>query len=130
MTGNKFFLDTNIIIDLFAGNKIIADKVNELATFYISSIVLGELYIGVNRVSNKLKHLKILESFLNLCVIVEVDAVTSMHYGEITAALFKKGKPIPTNDIWIAATVKQHNLILITQDKHFHEIESIIVEKW
>lgn len=130
MTGNSYFLDTNIVIEVFSGNKAVADKVNEIGKFYISSIVLGELYVGINRVSNKPKHLKKLETFLNLCTLIEIDTVTSRHYGEITAGLFKKGKPIPSNDIWIAATVKQHNLILVTRDKHFHEVEDIIIEKW
>jgi len=98
--------------------------------FYISSIVLGELYIGINRVVNKPKHLKQLETFLKLCTVVDVDATTSQLYGEITAALFKKGKPIPTNDIWIAATAKQHNFTLITRDGHFQEIENLLIEKW
>ncbi len=130
MTGNSYFLDTNIIIEVFSGNTVVADKINEIGNFHISSIVLGELYVGINRVSNKPKHLKKLENFLNLCTVIEIDQITSKHYGEITAALFKKGKPIPSNDIWIAATVKQHGSTLVTRDKHFDEIEDIVIEKW
>jgi len=102
MTGNSCFLDTNIVVEVFSGNKVIADKINEIGRFYISSIVLGELYVGINRVSNKPKHLKKLEGFLGLCSVIEIDVITSQHYGEITAALFKKGKPAPSNDVWIA----------------------------
>jgi len=130
MTGNSCFLDTNIVVEVFSGNKVIADKINEIGRFYISSIVLGELYVGINRVSNKPKHLKKLEVFLGLCSVIEIDVITSQHYGEITAALFKKGKPTPSNDVWIAATAKQHNLTLITRDKHFSEVEDIIIENW
>ncbi|WP_426669832.1 type II toxin-antitoxin system VapC family toxin [Mucilaginibacter sp. McL0603] len=130
MTGNKIFLDSNIIIEVFAGNKEIADKLNGLPTFYISSIVLGELYVGINRVLNKNKHLNKLTEFLELCTILEVDQTTAQFFGEITAALYKKGKPIPTNDIWIAATVKQHNLKLISRDKHFTEIDDMLLESW
>ncbi len=130
MTGNSYFLDTNIVIEIFSGNKVIADKINEIAQFSISSIVLGELYIGINRVANKAKHLKKLEAFLNLCTVVDVDTTTARFYGEITAALFKKGKPIPSNDIWIAATAKQHNLILVTRDNHFQEVDNIFIENW
>ncbi|WP_439696322.1 type II toxin-antitoxin system VapC family toxin [Mucilaginibacter sp. AW1-7] len=130
MTGNSYFLDTNIVIEVFSGNKAVADKINEIPPFYISSIVLGELYIGINRVVNKPKHLKQLEAFLKLCTVIDVDATTSRLYGEITAALFKKGKPIPSNDIWIAATAKQHNFTLITRDGHFQEVEDMTIEKW
>jgi len=46
------------------------------------------------------------------------------------ANLFKKGKPIPTNDVWIAAIAKHHKLTIITKDKHFKEIEGITVKYW
>jgi tRNA(fMet)-specific endonuclease VapC len=130
MTGNKIFLDSNIIIEVFSGNKLIADKVNNLLPFYISSIVLGELYVGINRVANKSKHLEKLISFLELCTILDIDSATARYFGEIMATLYKKGKPIPTNDVWIAATVKQHNLTLISRDKHFEEIDDILLESW
>ncbi len=50
MTGDKIFLDSNIVIDIFSGDKTLADKVDELPVFYISAVVLGELYVGINRV--------------------------------------------------------------------------------
>jgi hypothetical protein len=65
MTGNKSLLDTNIIIDVFDGNKNYADKINNLRGFYISSTILGELYVEIYRVENKTKHLKKLDDFLS-----------------------------------------------------------------
>jgi predicted nucleic acid-binding protein len=53
MTGNNIFLDSNIVIEIFGGNKTIADKLNSYPSFYISKVVLGELYVGINRVLNK-----------------------------------------------------------------------------
>jgi tRNA(fMet)-specific endonuclease VapC len=61
---------------------------------------------------------------------LKVDEETSLAYGNIKAALRKKGKPIPENDIWIAAIAEQHKLIVITRDKHFKEIESIKLKSW
>ncbi len=46
------------------------------------------------------------------------------------AQLHKKGKPIPTNDVWIAAVAQQYDYILITVDKHFDEIGELAVNKW
>lgn len=129
-TGSNIFLDSNIVIEIFSGNKEIADRVDKLPVFYISSIVLGELYVGINRVANKSKHLTKLHSFLELCIVLEIDNITAEFFGEITAALYKKGKPIPTNDIWIAATAKQHNLKLISRDKHFTEVDGILLDSW
>jgi len=130
MTGNSIFLDTNIIIDVFQGDEVLAEKIYNLPAFYTSSIVLGELYIGINRVANKAGHLKKLLAFLELCTVLDIDKTTAEIYGEITAGLYKKGKPIPTNDIWIAATVRQHGLKLISRDKHFGEINNILLESW
>ena len=48
-----------------------------------------------------------------------------MRYGEIKNSLKEKGKPIPENDIWIAAIAKEHNLVLITKDKHFKLVDDI-----
>jgi tRNA(fMet)-specific endonuclease VapC len=130
MTGSKFLLDTNIIIEIFDGNKVIADKLSKLPGFFISVVVLGELYIGVNRVTNKAKHLKKLNNFLELCTVLNSDRVTAKNYGEIVANLYKKGKPLPINDVWIAAAAMQHNLILVTRDKHFNEIQGLKIKAW
>jgi len=130
MTGNNFLLDTNIVIEIFDGNKDIADRVNKLSEFFISSIVLGELYTGVNRVTNKSRHLKKLNGFLELCTILNIDSITAEYYGEIMARLYKKGKPIPTNDVWVAAIARQHNLTLVSRDNHFKEIEKLNLKQW
>lgn len=82
------------------------------------------------RVTNKAKHLKMLNNFLQLCTVLNIDSFTAQFYGEIVASLYKKGKPLPTNDIWIAATAKQHNLTLVSKDKHFKEISSIVFQHW
>ncbi len=130
MIGDKIALDTNIVIEVLSGNTEIARKINELPVVLISSIVLGELYIGINRVTNKKKHLKRFNSFLSGCTVIDIDAETAVHYGEMVAKLYKKGKLIPTNDIWIAASAKQHGHTLITRDKHFKEIDGVEIQHW
>lgn len=130
MTGDKYLLDTNIIVEIFGGNKEMADKVHNLPVFYVPSVVLGELYTGINRVTNRAKHLKSLRDFLNLCILLNVDRVTAQHYGEIVATLHKKGRPIPLNDVWISAVALQHGLTIASNDKHFREIAGLKVENW
>ena len=130
MTGNKILLDTNIVIEVFEGNQLIAGKIDKQKSFYIPAIVLGELYVGINRVANKVKHLKMLHEFLALSTVIAIDEETAKYYGEIVAALYKKGKPIPINDAWLAAIVKQHGFTLITRDKHFNEIKDLMIENW
>lgn len=71
-----------------------------------------------------------LNAFLTLCQVSGMDNTTALHYGEIVASLYKKGKPIPTNDVWIAALAIQNDFTLITRDKHFKEIDSLKVKNW
>jgi len=130
MLGSNYLLDTNIVIEVLSGNQQIAERINKLSVFFLSAIVLGELYVGVNRVSNRIKHEKKLLDFLGQCEVILVDTMTSQKFGEISASLYKKGKPIPSNDIWIAATAMQHGLTLVTHDRHFHEVENLTLEKW
>lgn len=98
--------------------------------FYVPSIVLGELYTGIQRVTNKAKHLKKLNNFLRLCIVPDVDIITAQHYGVITAGLYKKGKPLPLNDVWIAAVALQKNLTVVSRDKHFNEIDGLKIKVW
>ncbi len=63
-------------------------------------------------------------------VVLGCDSDTARRYGEVKNALRLKGRPIPENDIWIAAVALQHGLTLITRDGHFNEIEELTVEAW
>jgi len=130
MTGSNCLLDTNIIIQLFNGDTAIAKKLDALSTVYIPSIVAGELFYGAHASEAKTKNLKKIISFLSRCIVLHADISTAEYYGKIKAALRKKGKPIPENDIWIGAVAQQYKLVLITKDKHFKNIDTLKVKSW
>lgn len=130
MTGNNILLDTNIVIELFKGNPAITAFLETQQIVDIPFAVLGELYLGAYRSSNPKKHIKQVEAFLENCNVLIADDETANHYALIKTALLKKGKPIPENDIWIAAVSKQFNLKLHTQDKHFKEIDGLNLHSW
>ena len=103
MTGSKLLLDTNIIIDLFKGDLQISAVLDLHKKVYVPVTVLGELHLGAYRsphLQNKLKQIK---NFLLRCIILNIDNHTAENYAVIKTALLNKGKPIPENDIWIAA---------------------------
>lgn len=130
MTGNKFLLDTNIITAWLKGEKPIADKIDKATEIHIPIIAVGELYYGAlysTRVEKNISDIKQITSYYNVLFINE--AVTLI-YGSIKAALRKKGKPIPENDIWIAAIAQHYKLAMVTRDKHFKEINTIKVKNW
>ncbi len=129
MTGNNYILDTNIIIELFRGNVEIKSIFNLNDKLHIPFAVLGELYLGAYKSNNIEKHLIQIENFIQNCYILNPDEDTSNQYGLLKSKLLKKGKPIPENDIWIAAISKQYKFQLITLDKHFLEISEIKIYK-
>jgi tRNA(fMet)-specific endonuclease VapC len=125
MTGNKLLLDTNIVIELFRGNQLVIDFLDNQEKIYLPTATLGELYLGAYRSSNVSKKLQEIKSFLESCVVLYTDATTSDKYAIIKTVLLNKGKPIPENDIWIAATAMHYDISLYTFDEHFKEVEGI-----
>ena len=124
MTGSKVLLDTNVVIEIFKNNQPILDAL-DLYSYNINTVTLGELQVGIYRVDNRVQHEMLLNDFLSMSDVLTIDETTASLYGEISAELYKKGKPIPTNDIWIAASAKQHGLPLFTKDKHFLQIDGM-----
>jgi tRNA(fMet)-specific endonuclease VapC len=125
MTGNSVVADTNIFIDLMKGDEAIAQKLESFDEVYISPVVLVELYFGAYRSANPEKHLRKVGIAIDKSKLLAIDAVTAEIFVTIKLALFAKGNPIPENDIWIAATALQHQLLLYTNDKHFTEVNGI-----
>ena len=120
-------LDTNIVIRLFAGDKVLLSWLKKAPEIYIPSIVLGELFYGAQKSANvESNTLKIIE-FSSCSTILPCDGETARHYGVLKNQLKKKGRPIPENDIWIGAIAKQHNLSLVTGDQHYQEIEELSI---
>lgn len=130
MTGNSYLLNTNIISALFKGEQAIAAKIDEAASVYIPVIAVGELHFGAELVNDSSKYIDDIESLTASYTIFFIDSDTCRKYGAIKAALRKKGRPIPENDIWIAAIAMQHNFIVATRDKHFLEVDGLAIEEW
>jgi tRNA(fMet)-specific endonuclease VapC len=85
-------------------------------------IVLGEYRYGIAQSRNRASYEKWLAALLHDCMVLDVNEPTSQYYAEITLELKRKGKPIPTNDIWIAALCRQHSLPLVSRDRHFDQV--------
>ncbi len=121
----KYLLDTNIVIRLFSGDKVVVNWLMKAPEIYIPSIVLGELFYGAQKSSNVASNTIKINEFSSHTTVLPCDGETAKHYGEIKNRLKKKGKPIPENDIWIGAIAKQHNIPLVSLDQHFQEIEGL-----
>ena len=130
MNGGKFLLDSNIISAWLKGEESVADKVDQSSAIYLSVVVLGELYYGANFSSQVQKNIKVIKKLVDQYRLLLLNVETAIEYGKIKSALRKKGRPIPENDIWIAAVAVRHKLTLVTCDKHFQEISGLKVSKW
>lgn len=130
MTGNNFLLDTNIVVDWLNGDSSIANKVDKAAAVYLPAIVVGELYYGAMYSSHVQKNISKIKILVSRYEVLPIENGVSLEYGKIKATLRKKGKPIPENDIWIAAVAQQHNLTLVTRDGHFDEIAGLKIKAW
>jgi len=82
-------------------------------------IVLGEYRHGIAQSRHRASYENWLAGLLHDCMVLDIQEPTTHHYAEITLELKRNGKPIPTNDIWIAALCRQHSLPLLSRDRHF-----------
>lgn len=113
--------DTNIVVALWKSEPAVLAKMpgRRITT---CSIVVGELFFGAYKSGRVLQNVERVEKYVASNIVLPCDAVTAKVCGQIKQALYAKGRPIPENDIWIAAVAMQHNLTLITRDHHFKEI--------
>ena len=129
MSGRNL-LDTNIVIALFAQDSAVVEHLDEVEEVFIPSIVLGELYFGARKSRRVKENLARINEFAVSNVVLGCDTETARYYGEIKNALREKGRPIPENDVWVAAIALQYDLTLISRDAHFGEIDHLKVESW
>nr|UXE44315.1 ribonuclease VapC4 [uncultured bacterium] len=96
----------------------------------LNPVILGELRYGFANGNLREQNERILSEFLDepYVTLLPIDNVTSEFYALISSTLRKVGKPIPTNDIWIAASAMQHGCDLLTLDGHFEHISNLLVK--
>jgi len=125
----KILLDTNAVIALFHGDSEVLDCVAAAECVYVSCVVMGELYAGFHAGKRERSDSLLLEKLLQ-CSTVEVLPVgteTSDYYGRLFVELRRKGKPVPVNDLWIAAQTLECGATLVTFDRHFLGIPTLRV---
>lgn len=130
MEKNKIVLDTSAYSAFLRGNEAVARAVQEADEIALTPIILGELYAGFLLGKHEKKNRSVLREFLASprVKIRDIDEETSERYAAIFTYLREQGTPIPTNDIWIAASAMQYGLKLITTDTHYLKVPQVIVE--
>lgn len=125
----RVLLDTSAYSAWKRGDEAIARIVREAEQMLMSAIVVGELLHGFRAGSRCAQNIRELEDLLRRprVAFVPVSYTTADRFGRLGAALRRRGKTIPVNDLWIAAHALETGAELVTLDKHFDDIEGLAV---
>ena len=124
----RLVIDTNVYSAFKMGHSAAVERLSEAEKIFICPTVHGELLAGFKCGSREEKNTLDLEAFLDRPRVsyLNADAATAEYYAEVFRALRVKGMPIPTNDMWIAASAMQHGLAVCTRDAHFQNVDGLI----
>ncbi len=122
---NTIALDTNIAIDVLNGKPQVIDLMRQKEIICLPVTVCGELLFGAKNSGNRIKNESKYRTFIESCIVLDTNTLVAEAYAEIRLALKQKGKPIPENDIWIAAICVVNDIALLSHDKHFENIEGL-----
>jgi len=123
-------LDTNGLSALAEGDAELGPILQRTRQLAIPAIVLGEYRFGIRQSRHRPRYERWLSSTIAQCRLLSVDEDTAVEYAEIRHELKKSGRPIPGNDLWIAALARQHALALISRDSHFDWVTGVVRISW
>jgi tRNA(fMet)-specific endonuclease VapC len=121
-------LDTNRLTDLLQGDKRLSERLEECDEVWIPLIVLAEIKAGFYGGAHQQKNEALLQMLLSRPTVGVLlpTRETAEHYARLFVQLKRAGTPVPDNDLWIAALVLEHDLRLITRDRHFQRIPQLL----
>jgi tRNA(fMet)-specific endonuclease VapC len=112
-------LDTNALSAFADEDPAILTVLAQAEQLAIPVVVLGEYRYGIAQSRNKAGYSSWLNDLLADCMVLDINEKTTFHYADINIDLKRAGRPIPTNDLWIAALCRQHRLPVLSRDRHF-----------
>ena len=124
-------VDTNVYTAFKKNDSRIVEAFQRLDTIALDITVLAELLCGFRTGSKEKQNREELEEFLSnsRVAVLPHDERTAEFYSDIFLALRRTGRPVPVNDMWIAATAMQHGLALFTLDEHFSAMAGLLLKK-
>ena len=123
-------LDTNALSAAADGDPAALEVVASAERLSVPVIVLGEYRFGIAQSRHRTDYENWLREWVAAVTVLDIDEETTHFYAAIGLELKRKGKPIPTNDLWIAALCRQHALPLLSRDCHFDLVAGIRRVEW
>jgi tRNA(fMet)-specific endonuclease VapC len=124
----RIALDSNRYTDFAKGERGVVEILETADAVFLPFVVLAELRAGFSVGRRGAQNEGVLRRFLTrsgVDVLLPDDATTH-HYAALYRQLRQQGTPIPTNDLWIAALVLQHDLALFARDRHFDALPQLL----
>lgn len=115
-------LDTNAVSALLSGDGDLARLLEPSERHHLPVIVIGEYRYGLDRSRHRETLKAFLETLIRESLVLRVDEATTLHYAAVRNELRDRGRPIPENDVWIAALARQHRQPIVSRDDHFDAI--------
>jgi predicted nucleic acid-binding protein len=112
-------LDTSALSAVADGEASAMDLVAGADRIAVPVIVLGEYRMGIAQSRYRGSYESWLREWIAAVLVLDINEKTTHSYASIGLELKKKGRPIPANDLWIAALCRQHSLPLLSRDRHF-----------
>ena len=123
----RICLDTSAYSNFRRGQPDAVAWIDQAEWVGVPSVVLGELWAGFGIGSQAHRNAERLAEFLAhpLVEVLAIDADVARIYGDVFVDLRAQGQPVPTNDLWIAATTIRAGATLLTFDSHFRSITRV-----
>ena len=118
-------LDTNALSAIADGETPAMELVGGADRVAVPVIVLGEYRLGIAQSRHRASYESWLRGWIEAVTVLDIDDRTTHSYSDIGLELKSKGKPIPTNDLWIAALCRQHSLPIVSRDQHFDFVSGL-----
>ena len=118
-------LDTNGLSAMAEGDTRLAPILESASEIALPVIALGEYHYGIRQSRHGKQYEQWLAVLLEGCRVLTVDGRTAELYADVRGELKRSGRPIPENDIWIAALARQHALPLLSRDGHFDVVPGL-----
>ena len=124
----RIALDTNRYVDLCRNVQETVALLEHAEEIILPFVVVGELRAGFAYGRREAENERTLRRFLlkDGVRVIYPDEQTTHHYAAVFRQLRKQGTPIPTNDMWLAALVLQHSLVLHARDRHFDHLPQVV----
>ena len=123
-------LDTNAVSALLGGDSGIEDALHSAEMHHLPVIVVGEYLFGLKQSADRRRLNSVFQRLIVGSIVLELDQETGEFYAQIRYELKQKGRPIPDNDIWIAALSRQHNLSVVSDDSQFDVVDGLRRISW